>query len=56
MSDNLPGLSSSFCDSSVCHVGRALQAFSWLSWVGLTAMLALLITSESMSLILLTDS
>ncbi|KAK4056715.1 hypothetical protein OIO90_002267 [Microbotryomycetes sp. JL221] len=44
MADALPGLRGSFCDSSVCHTGRALQAFSWLAWITLTLQLALAIT------------
>ncbi|KAM0791310.1 hypothetical protein ACM66B_005782 [Microbotryomycetes sp. NB124-2] len=44
MADALPGLRGSWCDSSVCHVGRALQAFSWLAWIVLSFQLGLLIT------------
>ncbi|KAK4054519.1 hypothetical protein OIV83_001013 [Microbotryomycetes sp. JL201] len=45
MADSLPGLrSTSYCSTGTCHVGRALQAFSWLAWITLTFQLALLVT------------
>ncbi|TNY24687.1 Proteophosphoglycan ppg4 [Rhodotorula diobovata] len=44
MADRLPGLSSTYCDSSVCSLGRSVEAFAWISWVMLTFLLVGLIT------------
>ncbi|GAA5895391.1 hypothetical protein JCM8208_005996 [Rhodotorula glutinis] len=44
MADRIPGLSSSFCSGSLCSLGRAVEAFAWISWVALTFLLAGLVT------------
>ncbi|BGP40345.1 hypothetical protein JCM10449v2_004307 [Rhodotorula kratochvilovae] len=44
MADRLPGLSSSFCDASICSLGRAVQAFAWIAWVALLFLLIGLLT------------
>ncbi|GAA5854427.1 hypothetical protein JCM8547_001818 [Rhodosporidiobolus lusitaniae] len=44
MADQLPGLNSSYCDTSLCSLGRAVEAFAWISWIALTLLFALLLT------------
>jgi len=44
MADRIPGLSSSFCSGTLCSLGRAVEAFAWISWVALTFLLAGLVT------------
>ncbi|GAA5941217.1 hypothetical protein JCM3775_006651 [Rhodotorula graminis] len=44
MADRIPGLSSSFCSGSLCSLGRAVEAFAWISWVTLTVLLVGLVT------------
>ncbi|GAA6001427.1 hypothetical protein JCM10207_006661 [Rhodosporidiobolus poonsookiae] len=44
MADQLPGLSSRFCTGTLCGLGRAVEAFAWISWVVLTLLLAGLLT------------
>ncbi|GAA5996732.1 uncharacterized protein JCM10292_003168 [Rhodotorula paludigena] len=41
LSDRLPGLQ--YCSGSLCSLGRAVQAFAWLSWILLTFLFALLV-------------
>ncbi|KAK4054520.1 hypothetical protein OIV83_001014 [Microbotryomycetes sp. JL201] len=41
MADRLPGLTSRFCDSNLCGLGRATMAFAWISWICLTVLLGL---------------
>ncbi|KAM0791309.1 hypothetical protein ACM66B_005781 [Microbotryomycetes sp. NB124-2] len=41
MADRLPGLTSSFCDSTLCGLGRATMAFAWISWICITILLGL---------------
>ncbi|KAK4056716.1 hypothetical protein OIO90_002268 [Microbotryomycetes sp. JL221] len=40
MADRLP-LNSSFCDSSLCSLGRATEAFAWITWICITLLLAM---------------
>jgi len=41
MSDQLLGLS--YCNGSLCSLGRAVQAFAWISGIALTLLLSLAI-------------
>ncbi|GAA5828884.1 hypothetical protein JCM11251_005907 [Rhodosporidiobolus azoricus] len=44
MADQLPGLSSSYCRGTLCSLGRAVEAFAWISWVCLTLLFIGLLT------------
>ncbi|GAA5895982.1 hypothetical protein JCM6882_005579 [Rhodosporidiobolus microsporus] len=44
MADQLPGLSSSYCTGTLCSLGRAVEAFAWISWVCLTFLFIGLLT------------
>ena len=48
MSDQLLGLS--YCNGSLCSLGRAVQAFAWISWIALTLLLVLVIVLAVVSL------
>lgn len=48
MSDQLIGLS--YCNGSLCSLGRAVQAFAWISWIAITLLLSLVIILAVISL------
>ncbi|GAA5975402.1 hypothetical protein JCM11641_004254 [Rhodosporidiobolus odoratus] len=43
MASDLPGLNSNWCDAQICGIGRALEAFTWITWVALTILFGLLL-------------
>ncbi|GAA6059995.1 hypothetical protein JCM10212_001153 [Sporobolomyces blumeae] len=43
MSDQLGGLT--WCDGSICSLGRSVQAFAWICWISLTLLIAYVVAS-----------